>query len=139
MTSFQHAKEATIGNIQLPMDLINIVKSFVFYDIKTATIIKKVKECKKNTMKTITDATFSNYKKTLQQELLEYDEANMIFSDGTWSFVYINHPTESHQIQSENCTKCGDYVSEMYPLCIKCNCTVVENHNDFINQYEFFA
>jgi hypothetical protein len=135
MTTFQYAKEATMNNLCLPIEIINIVKSFTFYDINTATKMKKVKKYKQKCMKTILDATFSNYKTTLQKELLEYNEENMAFYDGYWRFGYLNHSTETHYIQTENCTKCGNYVSEIYPQCIKCKCTVVEN---LISQYEFF-
>lgn len=116
------------------MEIINIVKSFTFYDINTAKIMKNVKKYKKICMKTILDATFSNYKSTLQKELLEDNEENMMFHDGYWRFGYLNHPTEIHQLQTENCTKCGNYICEIYSECIKCNCRVAINQ---IN-YAFF-
>ena len=75
----QHIKEATMNSLHLPMEVIDIIKSFTFYDIYTANEIKKVKIYKNIFIKTLKEACYSDYKRTISRELLEMDDENILF------------------------------------------------------------
>lgn len=122
MLSQQHAKEITINALPIPFEIVDIVKSFVFYDMKSASIIKETKKHKKLTNRKIMEATFSNRKKTEEREYLEMDPDNMIFNDNSWRFGYLYHSTEDIQIQGTNCAICGNYECQIYPASIRCHC-----------------
>jgi hypothetical protein len=78
-TTPQHIKEATMNSLRLPMEVIDIIKSFTFYDIYTANEIKKVKVYKNRFIKTLKEACYSDYKRTISRELLEMDDENILF------------------------------------------------------------
>lgn len=75
----QHIKEVTMNSLRLPMEVIDIIKSFAFYDIHTANEIKKVKIYKNIFIKTLNEACYSDYKRTISRELLEMDDENILF------------------------------------------------------------
>ena len=78
-TTPQHIKEATMNSLHLPIEVIDIIKSFTFYDIYTANEIKKVKVYKNIFIKTLNEACYSDYKRTISRELLEMDDENILF------------------------------------------------------------
>lgn len=156
----QHIKEVTMNYLRLPMEVIGIIKSFTFYDIYTANKIKKVKFYKNIFVKTLNEACYSDYKRTISRELLEMDDENILFAlparpktpvsyhwwnddrelrdiymeeqqqeeeeeyPEAWIFGFLNHPYEgTYCICSQNCLKCGNYLSSIYiPEIIQCNC-----------------
>ena len=65
--------------LHLPKEVIDIIKSFTFYDIYTANEIKKVKVYKNIFIKTLNEACYSDYKRTISRELLEMDDENILF------------------------------------------------------------
>jgi hypothetical protein len=59
--SLIHTKEAILLHLAPPLEIIDIIKSFVFYDIKTATAIKQTKYYKKRVIEVINESTENNY------------------------------------------------------------------------------
>ncbi len=122
-TQHQHAKEATMNHLRLPMEIVDTIKSFTFYDINTAKKIKKTKAYKRILMRIFKEANYSNYKTTTERMFLEMDEENMVFQEGDiWRFGFVNHPRETLYIESQNCLQCGNYVSTFYTHPIQCKC-----------------
>ena len=132
-----HIKEAILLHLTLPTELINIIKSFVFYDIKTANEIKKTKHQKLLVITAINESTENNY--IVEQErdaIAMMDEENMLFQpSGIWLFGYINHSIETIQMgQVKFCLTCGNYISGIYHQQITCNC-----QNNTIELPDFFV
>lgn len=137
MSSVIYTKEAILQQLILPLELVDIIKSFVFYDIKTANAIKETKQHKMRFITAINESTENNY--VVEQErdaIMAMDDENMLFQpSGVWLFGYINHPIETIQMgQIRFCLTCGNYMSDIYQQQITCNC---ENH--YIELPEFFA
>jgi len=133
MTSI-HTKECIIQQLSLPIELTDIIKSFVFYDIKTATTIKQTKKHKKCIVSSINETTFSGYKTENNRDIIETDDENYLFErSDIWLFGYINHPIETVQFQCIFCLVCGKYKNGIYNDAIVCNCV-----NDNENLPEFF-
>jgi len=130
-----HTKEAIIHHFPLPLEIVDIVKSFVFYDIKTANIIKKTKYNKLILTKVINESNVNNHVIEQQRDFIELDHENMLFEpSGIWTFGYIGHPIETLQIdQVKFCLNCGNYISGIYHMRITCNC-----ENNTIELPEFF-
>ncbi len=118
----QHRKEVNMNLLNLPMEVIDIIKSYSFYDIKSAGIIKKAKEQRSILNQLVTEVVFSNYIHTKQLELLEASLENMIFTQNYWAFGFSGHSTETIQLQGVMCLSCGDYETDIYPDCIRCKC-----------------
>lgn len=132
-----HTKEAILLQLVLPTELINIIKSFVFYDIKTANEIKQTKIFKLRFITAINESTENNYVVEKEREnIIAMDVENMLFQpSGIWLFGYINHPIETIQMgQVEFCLTCGNYISEIYHQQLICNC-----QNNTIELPDFFV
>jgi len=136
MSSIIHIKEATLLHLALPIEVTDIIKSFVFYDIKTANTIKETKRRKLLVITTINESTENNY--IVEQErdaIAMMDVENMLFQpSGIWLFGYINHPIETIQLQIKFCLTCGNYISGIYHEQISCNC-----QNNTIELPDFFV
>jgi len=130
-----HIKEVIIHHFALPLEIGDIIKSFVFYDIKTANIIKRTKLNKLLLTNVINESTENNYIVEQERNLIEMDFENMLFEPlGIWMFGYINHPIETLQIdQVKFCLNCGNYMCGIYHMRITCNC-----ENNTIELPEFF-
>jgi len=120
---YQHLKEITMNQLCLPIEIIDIIKSFTFYDINTANEIKKTKTHQKQVNRLLREVKYSNYKTTLERMSLEMDEDNMIFKPNEkLRFGFILHSTETVYIESYNCLQCGNYMSTLYASAIQCKC-----------------
>ncbi len=119
-------KEFLTNNIVLPSEIVNIIKSYAFYDIKTANLLKNAKLTKRKVNNFIREA-LSNSTFDMISEI-SLDQPNNIIMPiinyvpimnlidimemappGGWGFGFINHPTETVQLQGYNCLKCGNY------------------------------
>lgn len=127
--SNQHFKELLTNSIPLPHDIINVIKSYAFYDIKTANILKHVKFFKQKTNELIrealTNSTIDQLVSIQEENPLLHIYSSMTLSrfmpilhdilhihanyPDSWGFGFILHPTETLQIQGYNCLKCGNY------------------------------
>ena len=130
MSYTQHIKEFLISNIILPNDITNVIKSFAFYDIKTASLIKQSKLTKRRTNKLIKEAVSDV--RISEIHLIDRDDPSYSIICGlydtkftspeSWGFGYFYHSTERTQIQGYNCLKCGNYKPQFYIERICCSC-----------------
>lgn len=111
-----------INKIPKPMDILHIVKSFLFYDKKSLTFAKKVTQQKK-----------------LINCLINEGRSDIISSSGYWIFdiLSLHNKHIINTFQAYNCTKCGEFSLVMwtnykvnnYPTLPKCTCVV--NFDDY--------
>jgi len=112
-------KQLLINTFALPEELLDIVKSFSFYDAKTAARIKQYKEIKRNLLLEF-------------EQTLDFHRAD---EDGYWAVVFWGEdeedeedddPYQRHIISAAVCGKCGEYehcngIQEI-PETIMCSC-----------------
>lgn len=130
MSYTQYLKEILINNIILPNDITNIIKSFAFYDIKTASLIKQSKLTKQRTNELIKEAISDSKISDIHSHNPDQPLYSMLFnlyqvhitSPESWGFGYIEHSTETTQLQGYNCLKCGNYKPRLYIERICCFC-----------------
>jgi hypothetical protein len=103
----QYYKEFMLNCVKLPMDVITVIKSFSFYDLKMAKIIRKAKEDKRKINQTILEAVTIQHPTT--EEVIFYGTVDEYLPEH-WAFGYIDHPTERIQLQGLNCLNCGNYM-----------------------------
>jgi hypothetical protein len=112
-----------INKIPLPMDNINMIKDFIFYDYVTGRArVQKAQVCK-----TINCAPFSR------------NSLNMQDDDGIWVFreEYNVVGFIGVQFQAMNCVICGNYRSSdlifdgVLPERIRCRCPDNHEFDDF--------
>lgn len=111
-----------INKISKPMDILNIVKSYLFYDKKSLTFAKKVTQQKK-----------------LINCLIKEGRSDIINSSGYWIFdiLSLHNKHIINTLQAYNCTKCGEFSLVMWtnykvnnnPTLPKCTCVV--NFDDY--------
>jgi len=107
---------------QFADELIDIIKSYAFYDVKTYNTICLVKECKREI----------NYimEKVLLFYRFNYSGTNNLQCH--WGVVYHTFDDELPKIHiiSDTCNSCGDYIDSLYninsnvnkPKKIMCKC-----------------
>ena len=108
-----------INRLPLNRDVQDVIKSFVFYDMKTWETIKKVKIQKKEIVYMFENAAVSRKNDGLQDfepEPSDLDYEHWIFWLGG----------NENQFQASNCSKCGNYSAEYaydyMPQNILCSC-----------------
>lgn len=121
-------KQLLINSLNAPVELLDIIKSYCFYDKKTFEMIQYAKLLKERTNVIIKRAisranNFDNDP--------EYHE-----DDGHWFFGYYDE-IEKIQIQATNCRFCGNYLYFHYidtfyhsPM-IHCQCIEEEDEMDY--------
>jgi len=111
----KHIKQFLINQIPLCADVLEIVKSYCFYDKKTLEQIKFVKGLKKHIVTLIDFAMFSR-----RNGYMDYNETDAVEH---WVFCIDRDEVE---FQAINCKKCGNYfrvTSESWvPHNIICRC-----------------
>jgi len=113
----KHIKKFLVNLLPLCQDVIEIIKSYCFYDKKTSETIKMVKSIK-NHIVTLFDFAEQSRKNGLgQDEDEDPDEVEH------WSFCFNDYETA---FQGVNCQFCGnywpEYAMEWAPHNILCNC-----------------
>ena len=131
-------KRLYINKLQLPIDLLDNIKSFVFYDETHSPAIRKIFLYKNLTIK------------IFERSFHEYDM--FVLRSGHWGFT-INHspddpaldgwleesndPDVKISMQAVNCIKCGNYYYEYLRSIIRDNihhcriiCQCVPRHNN---------
>ena len=85
-----------LSKIDLSTDVLNVIKSYCYYNYRDSLIINCAKW----------------YKQMTNSLILEAMSRNTHHFENHWGFgFYIDHPTERLQLQAENCDRCGNYVS----------------------------
>lgn len=111
----KHIKKFLINQIPLCSDVLEIVKSYCFYDKKTLAQIKFVKELKQHIVTLFDYARFSR-----RNGYMDYEDTDVVEH---WLFCIDRDEVE---FQAINCKKCGNYfhvTSESWvPHNIICSC-----------------
>lgn len=99
-----------INNINLPMDVLNIVKDFAFYTENSMVYIKQLVTEKKELglIRHAWSRNNSPYNTHLWDINWEKDTHWM------FGFTHENGPHETLQLQGMNCKKCGEYTYYQY-------------------------
>jgi hypothetical protein len=115
-------KQLIMNEIRLPMDMINIIKEYSFYNIVEETKKKKEKVCR-----AIVSAEFSRANRFNSDPT--YSD-----NDESWMFGYdyeTNAYGEEIQLQATICSTCGNYIHYCHDYTINsiiCHCG--DQHND---------
>jgi hypothetical protein len=131
MTSYGSiAKQLCINKLNLSHDLLNEIKSYCFYDIKTWELINFIKHKKQRICHLFKNATIS---RANPYDLYVHDEN----TDQQWVFwTFDEDDGPNHQIQSYNCKYCGNYKlvsNENYINKIICQCNDYDDLPDLIS------
>ncbi len=120
-------KQLVMNQIRLPMDMINVIKEYCFYNIEEIT--------KKNKLKlhrVIISAEFTRANKFNNESDYSDDDPRWYFG-----FEYHNIYNEQIQLQAIMCLDCGQY-SHLYSLTRDkmskkaiCNCDPEHEHDDY--------
>ena len=114
-------KQIIINRLNLPNEILDIIKSYSFYDKKTYKMIKTVKDCIK-----IIDYNFKYISVSRNKPINGYNTE----TDEHWAFTYNILSNNSIQFQAINCKYCGKYIMSrnynLIPNKLKCMCY----HND---------
>ena len=111
-----------MNRLNLPREMLDTIKAYLFYDTKTYHIIQNAKKQKQITNNLINSA-MSRANRFKNDPYYTDDEE-------VWAFGFsADHLTEDMQLQSVNCYYCGNYIQhthyyEMnYPKRIYCICS----------------
>jgi hypothetical protein len=116
------AKQLIMNEIRLPMDMINIIKDYSFYNIEEVAKKNKEKVCHVILSAEYTRANRFNHDPTYSD------------NEETWCFGYAHLDSscvESIQLQATNCSICGNYIHYCHDFNINsiiCHCW--DQHND---------
>ena len=112
-------KQMCINKFNLGEDILNEIKSFCFYDIRTWETINFIRHSKKRINSLIKNSTIS---RNNPHDFFDPQNPN---EDEHWVFWIFEPNENSVTFQSINCKFCGDYkfttINE-FPNCIRCNC-----------------
>ena len=115
---------------KLPYSILDLIKSFLFYDTKTYKIIENTKLNKGKMLYIINNITLSRAN--------NFDD-HSDYSDNLehWAFGYF--PNEKICMQAVNCYYCGNYIShskddDLFSHNIYCKCDI---EDDFLDNSSF--
>jgi len=86
-----------INKIRHPMDVLNIIKSYIFYDMKSLKFTKKI----------------ASKKEKFTQEIKDSKKI-IIYSNGYWGLHLKPIYQQNAQFQGYNCNMCGEYTLVMW-------------------------
>lgn len=116
----KYIKQFFINHLPLCYDVLEIIKSYCFYDVKTFTQIKMVKELKLHVVQLI---DFAEHSRKNGMDQLDYEDPDEVEH---WSFC-IDY--DNLALQAVNCRFCGNYWPEYTPLWVPrnilCNCEYI--------------
>lgn len=118
-------KQLLINKLNLSSELINEIKSFCFYDVKSWETIQFIKNKKRRIHYLFTNVTIS---RANPHDVYFHDEN----TDQHWAFwTYDEEDGKNVEFQSCNCKYCGNYKiisNEVYINKIVCHCN--NDYND---------
>jgi len=108
-----------INKLYIPLELCDIIKKYLYYDIDSLKFIKKLTKQKKE-LKLIKSALSRNNMPLWTHNPIERTEEN----SEHWIFGFMrsrNNKFESLQLQGENCSICGEFIKRSVGL-KNCSC-----------------
>jgi hypothetical protein len=138
MNTFVKEQIAVINGFSLPMDVLGVIKGYLYYDMNTMVYAKKIAADKQPILEKIKNSISRNnvmdYFDGMNEE--DQEEENWVFT-----FIVEDHPERTH-LQCINCKKCGNYKDfthekDLYyairrKIPIMCLC----KDNEFLNTYK---
>jgi len=122
--------QLAINQFLVPFELADIIKSFCFYDIKTARTISFIKtkkqqivehfKCGFSTRKTPLECYFSNTEYQCEEH---------------WAICLTLNSSHEQQFQASNCNKCGNYKISKTILSDKTSCSC-ENEQLMLDDFD---
>jgi hypothetical protein len=116
-----------MNRLHLPYDVVDVIKSFLFYDIKTYIIILNSKIQKQIIHILLMNDAISRANHFNNQPSYTDNEED-------WAFGFSGlHPTEDLQLQAINCGRCGNYMTHTnmyafpYSNHIYCTCHLIDD------------
>ena len=116
-----------MNRLNLPYDVVDVIKSFLFYDIKTYIVILNSK-----IQKQIIHILFMNH--ALSRANKFDNKPSYTDNEEDWAFGFSGrHYTEKLQLQAINCGRCGNYKFHSYmddfeyPNHIYCVCHIEDD------------
>ena len=97
-------KQMYINKLDLSSDLLNEIKSYCFYDVKSWETIQFIKNKKRRIHHLFANATIS---RANPQDVFLHDDANTSQQWVFWTFDEDDGPNK--QFQAYNCKYCGNY------------------------------
>ena len=123
-----YKKQLVINHIRIPEELIDIIKSFCFYDNKSilmAKIEKFIKFKKTRIVMMFSYFTISRFRPGIPEDgaILLNDESEY------WTILNHTHKTIEFTLEATNCKCCGNYKNTSrhfagLPKIIKCSCII---------------
>jgi len=101
-----------LDKLKIPLETIDIIKSFTFYKIHSHTYYKIISKTKAPLLDKFTRIKYISR-----------------ISDGHWRLGLLTHdnPEEYSQLQAVNCVYCGEFVHAGWRSYIKYNCATPPN------------
>ena len=93
--NFVHPRESLIiiNKIHQPMDVLNIIKSYIFYDIESLIFAKKA----------------ASKKEIITKKIKDSNKISSEFNPGYWGLNLNPRYKQKDQFQGYNCGKCGEF------------------------------
>ena len=121
-----YKKQIVINRIRIPKEMINIIKSFCFYDNKSILMAKTekfIKFKKTRIVMMFRDFTISRFRPGFPEDVILDDESEY------WTIINFTHRRDEFQLEATNCKCCGNYKNTSrnfasLPKTIKCNCII---------------
>lgn len=98
-----------LDKLKIPLETIDIIKSFTFHKIHSHTYYKIISKTKATLLDKFTRIKYISHRNQ---------------SDGHWGlgFLTLNNPEEYSQLQAVNCIDCGEFLYAGWRSYIKYNC-----------------
>lgn len=98
-----------LDKLKIPLETIDIIKSFTFHKIHSHTYYKIISKTKAPLLDKFTRIKYISHRNQ---------------SDGHWGlgFLTLNNPEEYSQLQAVNCIDCGEFLYAGWRSYIKYNC-----------------
>jgi hypothetical protein len=108
-------KQLIINELNLPMDMVNVIKEYTFYNIEEIAKKNKEKVCRAIVLADFSRANRFN------------GDPNYSDNDESWMFGYAYESVteEEIQLQATNCSTCGNYIYYCHDYTINsitCHC-----------------
>lgn len=119
-----YKKQLVINCMRIPKEMINIIKSFCFYDNKSILMEKTekfIKFKKKRIVMMLRDFTISRFTPGFPEDIILDDEGEF------WTIINFTHRRIEFTLEATNCKCCGNYKKTSrnfttLPKIIKCLC-----------------
>lgn len=119
-----YKKQLVINCMRIPKEMINIIKSFCFYDNKSILMEKTekfIKFKKKRIVMMLRDFTISRFRPCVEDGIILDDESEY------WTIINHTHKQIEFTLEATNCKCCGNYKNTSknftsLPKIIKCLC-----------------